>query len=318
MTPQNNNRQAPTDPAGSSPHPRAARYLWPVLFLLTLGFTLATALHLRLSEWAGSRLRSQNLLALLLGDSRKMLANHFFVKADVYFHRGYYPSIFEKPKEASGAHLAGEHHEEEAGGHEEEAPGQHEGEETDFLGAPRNWIEKFGRNFFVSNHSHLEHTDDVREILPWLQISAELDPHRIETFTMAAFWLRARSRAAEAERFLREGWRQNPDSYKILFELGRIYYGNYHNTPRARNLFELALRKWDEDRARAPEPDIFAGEEILAQLALLEEKEKRFDESIAYFKRLKEISPHPERIQQQLEIVEKEKGAAGGAGEQIK
>ena len=274
-------------------------------FFLALGFTLATDLKMRLSAWAGSRLAAENVLAVLLGDSRRLLANHFFVKADVYFHRGYYPSIFDSVKPEGAKHLE-EHHDEPAAGAAGEA---HEEKEADFLGKPRNWIDAFGRHFFVTKHSHLEHTDEVREILPWLQISAELDPTRIETYTMAAYWLREQLHEVdEAEHFLRQGWQANPDSYKILFELGRIYYEHRHNPARARNLLELALRKWDEQAAQGKEPEIFACERILAQLALLEEKEGRFDDSIRYFKRLKEISPHPDRIQQQIEIVEKEKG----------
>ena len=31
-----------------------------------------------------------------MGDSRQLFANHFFTKADVYFHSGYYPSVFDQ------------------------------------------------------------------------------------------------------------------------------------------------------------------------------------------------------------------------------
>ena len=45
--------------------------------------------------------------------------------------------------------------------------------------------------------------------------------------TTAAFWLRTQlHREDEAVRFLREGWRANPDSYAILLELGRLFYQN--------------------------------------------------------------------------------------------
>ena len=285
--------------APSASHLSLTTYHLPLL-LLAIAFTLATDLQLRFGAWSGNRLAPENLMDLLLGDSRRLLANHFFVKADVYFHRGYYPTIFDASKGREKSHL-------------EEQTGSEEGhdQEDDFLGKPRNWIDKFGRHFFASRHSHLEHSDEVREILPWLEISAELDPNRIETYTMAAYWLRDQLHEVdEAERFLREGWRHNPDSYKILFELGRIYDVNRHNPARARNLLELALQKWDQEAAHGKEPEIFSGEQILAQLALLEEKEGRFDDSIKYFQRLKQISPHPARIQEQIDLVEKKRQAA--------
>ena len=31
-----------------------------------------------------------------MGDSQQLFANHFFTKADVYFHSGYYPSVFDQ------------------------------------------------------------------------------------------------------------------------------------------------------------------------------------------------------------------------------
>ena len=33
-----------------------------------------------------------------MGDSRRLFANQFFVEADVYFHSGYYPTIFDTPE----------------------------------------------------------------------------------------------------------------------------------------------------------------------------------------------------------------------------
>ena len=121
---------------------------------------------------------------------------------------------------------------------------EHE-KQMNFLGPPRDWIERFGRHFIVTEHTHLEGNKE-REILPWLRISAELDPQKIETYIVAAYWLRDLGKVKEAERFLRQGMLNNPDSYEILFELGRLYYENDHDTARARKIWDLALRKWAE------------------------------------------------------------------------
>ncbi len=78
----------------------------------------------------------------------------------------------------------------------------------------------------------------MREILPWLKLSAELDPENIKTYVVTAFWLRTKlNQVSEAEQVLREGLRHNPDNAQLLFELGRIYFENYHNpVQRAKHL----------------------------------------------------------------------------------
>ena len=186
------------------------------------------------------------MLKVLLGDGRRLFANHFFVQADVSFHSGYYPSIFDQaraPKDTS--HLTAKEGEPAAEEHEKQ---------MNFLGPPRDWIERFGRHFIITEHTHLEGNNE-REILPWLKLSAELDPQKIETYTVAAYWLRDLGKVKEAEDFLREGLRNNPDSYEILFELGRLYYENNHDPARARNVWELGppqVVRTGGRRARSP------------------------------------------------------------------
>ncbi len=62
-----------------------------------------------------------------------------------------------------------------------------------------------------------------------------------QTYTVTAYWLRQRmNKVDEADAVLHEGLRNNPGSYDILFELGRLYDESYHDTNRARNVWELA------------------------------------------------------------------------------
>src|SRR5207249_8925519 len=83
--------------------------------------------------------------------------------------------------------------------------GNNEGDENRFLGTPHDWIDAFSRQFFPSMHTHLDeggatgHTaasgdlgdsSEVREILPWLRLSAAFDPDCVETYTVTAYWLR--------------------------------------------------------------------------------------------------------------------------------
>src|SRR5258707_13620 len=120
----------------------------PILVLSLLSvvcFTLATLLQPRAATWSRSA-QSGSVLKVLLGDGRRLFANHFFQQADVSFHSGYYPSIFDQRKKPkASAMTAG------GAGHDEAA---HE-KEMEFLGQPRDWIEAFGRHFRVTEHTHL-------------------------------------------------------------------------------------------------------------------------------------------------------------------
>jgi tetratricopeptide (TPR) repeat protein len=269
---------------------RLGPYLVLVLLLATC-FSLATILQQRASGWS-KRGQADNVLKVLFGDGRRLFANHFFVQADVSFHSGYYPSIFDQaraPKDTR--HLTAKEGEPAAEEHEKQ---------MNFLGPPRDWIERFGRHFIVTEHTHLQGNNE-REILPWLKLSAELDPQKIETYTVAAYWLRDLGRVEEAEAFLREGLLNNPGSCEILFELGRLYYQNKHDPARARNVWELGLRKWSEQESAGKKPDLFCLEEIAVNLSRLEEKEGNLARAIGLLELSKKASPNPQALQQQID-----------------
>ncbi|MDB6023693.1 MAG: hypothetical protein JWQ04_3550 [Pedosphaera sp.] len=262
-------------------------------------FSLCTMLQPR-SITLGKRGQSDDLLKVVLGDARHLFANHFFTKADVYFHSGYYPSIFEQSYQQQAADTK---HLTEAPDEDHDHHDEHEHEKSmDFLGQSKDWIDRFGRHFYSSKHSHLDKPGEAREILPWLRLSAELDPQRIDTYTVAAYWLRLHlNKANEAEDFLREGLRANPSSYEILFELGKLYNENRHDPTLARNLWELALRRWYEQDDAGREPDLDLFDQIIANLAHLEEEQGNLAEAISYKEVEVEVSPFPEVIQKQID-----------------
>ncbi|MEY2409142.1 MAG: hypothetical protein QOF48_1812 [Verrucomicrobiota bacterium] len=294
----------------------------------TIAVALATTLEPWFQSWKGSRTKSDNILQTALGDGRKLFASHFYAKADAYFHNGYYPTVFDNQDGYAKAHIAGDRHD---GAAEDEA-----GE--NFMGKPRDWIEAFGRHFFPSEHSHLGETDcgqnccekakhheghdencehkghepgrhagkktDEREILPWLRLAAELDPERVETYVVCAYWLRgALNKPDEAERFLREGLQANPGNPELLFELGRVHLESRQDPGRARNIWEMALRQWNEREAVLPNPNIFLRAQILGQLAVLEEKQTNFQRAIEYLTLLKAVSPNKDAIQKWIDDV---------------
>ena len=268
-----------------------------LLLLFAACFSVGTLLQPQAAAW--SQHGQDSVVQVLLGDGRWLLANHFFTKADVYFHSGYYPTIFDRKNPHQESHMAGHTH--EAGDHDDE---------LDFMGPPRDWIERFGRHAMITKHTHLENGQE-REILPWLKIAADIDPHIVETYTVAAYWLANQlHKVPEAEQFLREGLRANPDSYEILFSLGRLYYENDHDSVRARNVWQLALRRWKDQEAAGRNPEKFGLEEISVNLARLEENERHLAKAIQYFEQAKAVSPAPQNLAQQIEDLKRQLASA--------
>jgi tetratricopeptide (TPR) repeat protein len=232
------------------------------------------------------------------------------VKADAYFNNGYYPSIFDA-KAAGELHMTAG-----TGGTEEDHV-----KEMDYLGKPKDWIDRFSRHFYPSEHTHLgeeecehckhgeeHHHDEAedkagskgleREMLPWFKLAATLDPEQPGTYVVASFWLsRKLGRVDEAEQFLREGLRANPGNFEILFELGRIAYEHRKDTKRARNLWVLALKNFRKTQQEVQDSERLLHCELLSSLAKLEEEEGNKAEAIRYFTELKKYSPFKEQVQ---------------------
>jgi tetratricopeptide (TPR) repeat protein len=270
--------------------------IWVLLLLVTGSFALATALQPRVSAWDQSA-ESGGVLKVLLGDSRRLFADQFLEQADVSFHSGYYPSIFDERKPPKDT----EHMTSKEGTAAEEA---HE-HEMSFLGPSRDWIEGFGRHFLITEHTHLQGGNE-REILPWLRLSADLDPQRIDTYTVASYWLRTSvGKVAEAEQFLREGLRHNPASYELWYELGLLYQENRKDPVHARNAWEVALRDWHKTEENKAEPDRVGFEKIVIHLATLEEEAGNVDRAVDYFKMALKTSPNPDVVRQQIDELEK-------------
>jgi tetratricopeptide (TPR) repeat protein len=271
-----------------------SRGFFHALILLFLGatvFSFAVTLQPRAAGWS-ERQGSDNVLKVMLGDGRRLFANHFFVKADVYFHSGYYPTIFDRTQAPKDSH----HMTAQEGSAVEE---EHE-KAMNFIRPPRDWIERFGRHFTITEHTHLSGGTE-REMLPWLRLSAELDPQRVDTYTVAAYWLRNMGKVKEAEQFLRNGLRANPDSPELLFDLGKLYSENEHDITHARNVWQLALRKWDAKERAKKDPDFFLLEEIAVSLARLEESQGNFSKAIDMLQLAKKASPQPAALEAQID-----------------
>jgi len=264
-----------------------------MLFLLVCCMTLATVLDPAFQKFHTRENSSGSLLVALMGDSRRLFAHEFFAKADAYFHSGFYPSIFDTQKPGSESDLKEESHEKPAGAE------QHE-EESSFLGAPKDWIDRFGRHFYPTVHTHL-HGGNEREMLPWLKLSADLDPSEIDAYLTASYWLRTSlNKPDEAEQFLRKGLHSNPDSYALRLELGRVYLYSRKNPRVARNIFVQARQQWRKQDAAGNKPEPHAYEEILGEIVLADRALGHLKEQLADMEELINVARGKEVLQRQI------------------
>ena len=271
--------------------------------LLVSCFGLAAHLQPQFQAWRGSR-AAGDIFNVVLGDSRRMFAQSVYVKADAYYHSGYYPTIFDNNEAFKTAHMA-----EDTGA----VNSKNHGDEHGFLGPTRDWIDAFGRHFFPDRHTHLDEggpaddlsgSDNVREILPWLKLSADLDPDYVQTYTVTAFWLRIRMhKVAEAEAVLHEGLRNCSDSYDILFELGRLYDESYHDTGRARNVWNLAIRKWLNLDSDLQKDNRIIFEQITTHLGKLEEDAGNLPDALNWYQAAQKVSAVPAVLQPRIDAV---------------
>jgi len=263
-------------------------------FLFVCCLTLATVLDPSFQRMHNRENSSASVLVALMGDSRRLFAHEFFARADAYFHSGFYPTIFDAQKPGSESDLKEESHDKPAGAEPHE-------EESSFLGAPKDWLDRFGRNFYPTVHTHL-HGGNEREMLPWLKLSADLDPHELDTYLTASYWLRTSlNKPEEAEQFLREGQRANPDSYAILLELGRIYADNRKSPRVARNIFVLARQKWRQQDAAGDKPDPHAYEEILGEIVRTDRALGDLKQQLADLEELVKVARGKEPLQLQID-----------------
>jgi len=149
----------------------------------------------------------------ILGPARSLLSNGLYERADVYFHKG------------------AEHTKKEA-----------------FHGFFQKWKDAI----CPKKHVHARGRE-VEEILPWLRLATQSDPHNVEVFLVAAYWLNGECRRTDlAIDAIREAIEKNPDRYELQLEMGRLYL---HTDEIARSLSSMEKALSILESAQQPDPE---------------------------------------------------------------
>jgi tetratricopeptide (TPR) repeat protein len=132
----------------------------------------------------------------------------------------------------------------------------------------------------------------------------------IETYTVGSYWLREHlNQPKEAEAFLREGLRNNPNNPEIFFEMGRAYEESDHDTNQARNIWEVAAQKYHALPSEQQTNDTLLYDKITVRLATLEENSGHWESAIKWFKAAQTVSPNPAALNADIEDIKKKMAA---------
>ena len=84
--------------------------------------------------------------------------------------------------------------------------------------------------------------------------------------------------------------------------------GHDHDPVRARNVWELALRRWREQEPQKEKPNNLALDQIAGRLARLEEEQGNYPKAIEYLELVKTVSPNAESLQEQIDKLKQKAG----------
>jgi len=150
---------------------------------------------------------ASSLLSRLLGESRQSLGDYLDLQADRYFHRGV-PHIEKK----------------------EARPG---------------FIQSLAEEVQPRAHEHLE-SAEINEIMPWLRFATRMNPHDMNAYRSAAFWVSQQQHGEpHALAILDEARKDNPSDYRVPMERGMVLL-NYGELDKASDAFDAALRLWSK------------------------------------------------------------------------
>lgn len=150
---------------------------------------------------AGSSAMADSVAIKAFGATRMAVGNQLYANADRAFHMGV--GVYRRPAFTSG-----------------------------FM--------RLAQAIMPEGIAHL-HADGVNEMVPWLYFATRADPHNVEAYVVAAFWLAGEGgRPDLAERVLNEARANNPKDYRVYQEKGRL---------------ALKAALWPRRRARLILPD---------------------------------------------------------------
>jgi len=240
---------------------------WGAGLLVLSAWILAFSLAAHLTSSPTSSNTASGVADLLLGESRQALSLNLFSEADLYFHKGV----------------------------------AHRDASVPIPGPFHRWQTAIT----PEQHAHAEGGASA-EILPWLKLATQADPHNVEAFLVASFWANTGLQRLDLARdILNTAQRLNPGDYRIPLEKSRLAITSHHFNA-ARPLLDAALTlhsKTPSTPERVRELTLDQAE-ILTFLGFLHETKGEIREAITCFNTVLSLFPDRALIKERIDLLE--------------
>jgi len=208
----------------------------------------------------GPQSERPSVVGAALGESKWALSSFFYEKADTYFHAG----IMHRRNKAFEDSL----------------------------------FQRAARAMSSDLHAHLS-GQKIQEIMPWIWLTVRTDPHNVEAYRNAAFWLNEAGHPNEAHAVLQEAQWDNPFNYQIPLENGRIYLKE-KKFVQAKHAFDVGLAFWP----RPPNSDGGVAREdrftLLLYRSLLHEVDGEKEQAISCLEEIVAMFPERKEIRERI------------------
>lgn len=202
-----------------------------------------------------------SLASVIMDSGRKALSTYLYEKADLYFHMG-------KDRKLD-------------------------------LAFPEDWFQRTKESLSPTEHEHRS-GENIKEIMPWLWLAAQADPHNIIHYVVASFWLAHEAdRPDLARKLLANARWKNPFSYTIAMEDAIICMQMGHVDEGAA-LLDAGLAFWPGPSDPADEETLNDKSRMLLYRALLHEASGNTEEAITSLQGILAIFPSRKEIETRI------------------
>lgn len=237
---------------------------WRPWLLVLLGWGAAFVLACRLSVALPEEAGGE-MAARVMGDGRRAVSVYLTDTAELYFHGG----VDRQAKRA----------------------------------ITNDWFQRGYAEVSPRFHRHAEGSQNL-ELLPWLQMAMQADPHNVDTCLMTAFWLATGVRRPDlAIQVLAEAQRNNPHDYRIPQEQGRMAIHEGQLAAGLRKM-EAALTRWPNGSSAEDRQALLDKAEILTLLGFLYEDAGLREKASDSYKNTLAIFPQRAYIRNRLAVLE--------------
>lgn len=212
---------------------------------------------------SGGAEEGESVLGRLLGGSRDALSEELYLTADLYFHRG--------------------------------VPHQS-------VKVIDDVFQEWAREVQPSAHEHAR-GEYLYEIMPWLRFATQMDPHNVEAYVVAAYWMGEGRDPDVGLAILQEALRHNRD-YRLYSEKARLHMILQEGSKAARAL-DAGIRLWPSEQDPKEKQVRLELARMLTYRAFLHELDGEAKQALELFRRSREMFPDNKALARQVEMLEK-------------